>query len=259
MKIDAIDAFSDNIIWAFEGPRGGVVVVDPGDAAPVLQYLLERSAWLEGVLITHHHHDHVGGLEGLQAEAPRAPDADALARIPVYGPEDCVSAGVTHVVRAGDRVPVGTGGRSATTLAVPGHTQDHLAFFLDGPPAVLFSGDTLFAGGCGRLLEGTAEQMYDSLTRLDQLPAETLVYCAHEYTLSNLLFAAHAFPQSDAIQARLKSVTALRSAGGRSLPSTLGVERDTNPFLLAPDLESFRALRAAKDSFRPAAPPVNPL
>jgi len=119
---------------------------------------------------------------------------------------------------------------------------------------VLFSGDTLFAGGCGRLLEGTAEQMFESLTRLASLPPTTEVYCAHEYTLSNLRFAAHAFPQHSAIAQRLQKVIDLRSKGQRTLPSTLRHERETNPFLLAPDLEGFRRLRRDKDSFRPPAP-----
>jgi len=255
LKIDALDAFSDNIIWAFREPSGGVVVVDPGDAAPVLAYLHDQGLWLEAVWITHHHQDHVGGLEGLQAQAPRGPGRDPLDPIPVYGPSACVLHGVNRVLEDGDELALGgPEGRTAQILAVPGHTQDHLAYFLDGAPPVLFSGDTLFAGGCGRLLEGTAEQMFESLTRLACLPPTTEVYCAHEYTLSNLRFAAHAFPQHSAIAQRLQKVIDLRSKGQRTLPSTLRHERETNPFLLAPDLEGFRRLRRDKDSFRPPAP-----
>lgn len=258
MKIEAIDAFTDNIIWAFRGPRGGVLVVDPGEASPVLNYLHMSEAWLEGVLITHHHQDHVGGLESLQAEAPRGPGQDALDPVPVYGPMACVDVGVTHVVRDHDRLAVGTNGETAQVLAVPGHTQDHLAYWFEGRPSILFSGDTLFAGGCGRLLEGTAEQMFGSLNRLAALPAETMVYCAHEYTLSNLMFAAHAFAQSTPIAHRLQQVIELRADGQRTLPSTMRLEHDTNPFLLAPDLETFRRLRQEKDRFRSAAPQRKP-
>ncbi len=261
MKIDAIDAFSDNIIWVFRGPRGGACVVDPGDATPVLAFLAARATWLEAVLITHHHQDHVGGLEQLQLAAPRQPGEDALAPVTVWGPEACIPYGVNSPVKDGDRLVVGPAGEHAEVLAVPGHTQDHLAFWIEGSTEqapVLFCGDTLFAGGCGRLLDGTAEQMHRSLGRLSALPPETQVYCAHEYTLSNLRFAAHAFPESQAIALRLKTVEAQRQADERTLPSSIGTERQTNPFLLAPDLESFRSLRLAKDSFRPPAPPPIP-
>lgn len=258
MKIDAIDAFSDNIIWAFQGPAGGRFVVDPGDASPVLQYLADHKAWLEGVLITHHHQDHVGGLERLQAEAPRAPGEDPLTMVPVFGPQACVSLGVNHPLEHGDRVRVGPQGQFALTLAVPGHTLDHVAYFVDDSPPLLFSGDTLFAGGCGRLLGGTAEQLHASLGQLQSLPDETRIYCAHEYTLSNLQFAADVFPENDAIQSRLLDVIALRKRGQRTLPSSIGLERVSNPFLRAQSLEEFRALRLQKDVYRPPTLDLNP-
>jgi hydroxyacylglutathione hydrolase len=256
VKIDAIDAFSDNIIWAFEGPLGGCFVVDPGDAAPVLQYLSHQRTWLEGVLITHHHQDHVGGLERLQADAPRAPGQDALSQVPVYGPSFCEKLGVNHPVQPGSKLPLGPNGPVADVLGVPGHTEDHLAYVFDLSPPVLFSGDTLFAGGCGRLLGGSAEQLYASLNKLQALPGETLIYCAHEYTLSNLQFAAHTFPQVMAITDRLSEVMAIRKEGGRTLPSQLARERETNPFLLVRSLDAFRELRLQKDAYR--APPLHP-
>ena len=255
MKIDAIDAFTDNIIWAFQGPEGGRFVVDPGDAEPVLQYLADHKAWLEGVLITHHHQDHVGGLEQLQADAPRAPEQDPLSVIPVFGPYACQSLGVNHPVAPGQSVRVGPQGQLAKTLAVPGHTLDHVAYCVDDSPPLLFSGDTLFSGGCGRLLGGSAEQLYASLRLLQSLPDETEIYCAHEYTLSNLQFAADAFPDDAPIRERLRDVIALRRTGRRTLPSSIGLERHSNPFLRADSLEDFRALRLRKDVYR--APPLD--
>ncbi|MFM1850110.1 MAG: hypothetical protein RL446_949 [Pseudomonadota bacterium] len=253
MKITPLFAFSDNIIWAIESDDS-VWVVDPGDAQPVLKWLSASGKSLTGVLITHHHQDHVGGLPSLLDQAPWQ---DPMAPR-VLGPADCQSFGVNTVVIDEQRLPLSDqspGGASLRVLAVPGHTQDHLAYLImpsaiEPGPASLFCGDTLFAGGCGRLLGGTAEQLYDSLLRLAQLPDDTAVYCAHEYTLSNLVFAAHVRPDCLPTQDRLNQVRLIRERGGCTLPSTIGLERQTNPFLRTAGLPAFAALRQEKDSFR---------
>lgn len=253
MKITPLFAFSDNIIWAIES-GDGLWVVDPGDAQPVLEWLQAGHKKLTGVLVTHHHQDHVGGLSALLKQArwqdPLAPR--------VVGPAYCKAYGVNTAVVDGQQIPLDSqtsGATQLTVLAVPGHTQDHLAYVVTPPahrpgPSSLFCGDTLFAGGCGRLLGGTAEQLYNSLRRLGQLPDNTAVYCAHEYTLSNLLFAIHVRPDCPQTQARLQAVRQIRATGGCTLPSTIGLERKTNPFLRTDGLASFAALRREKDGFR---------
>ena len=253
MTITPLFAFSDNIIWAIES-GDSLWVVDPGDAQPVLNWLQITRKKLTGVLITHHHQDHVGGLPALLELAPwQDPMAPG-----VIGPSDCQAFGVNTAVVDGQQIPFdsqGTGAAQITVLAVPGHTPDHLAYLVTPPteapgPANLFCGDTLFAGGCGRLLGGTAEQLYGSLLRLAQMPDDTAVYCAHEYTLSNLLFAVHVRPDCPQTQARLQTVRQIRATGGCTLPSTIGLERQTNPFLRTDGLASFTALRQEKDGFR---------
>ncbi len=253
MKITPLYAFSDNIIWAIESGES-LWVVDPGQAEPVLQWLQLGHKKLTGIMVTHHHQDHVGGLSELLAQAPWQ---DPLGPR-IIGPAFCVPHGVNTVVTDGQRVALSitdTGGPFLEVLAVPGHTQDHLAYLLHRPagscaPASLFCGDTLFAGGCGRLLGGTADQLFNSLKRLSELPEDTAVYCAHEYTLSNLVFAAHVRPYCIQTQQRLESVRHIRDEGGCTLPSTIGLERQTNPFLRTDGLASFAALRQEKDSFR---------
>jgi hydroxyacylglutathione hydrolase len=255
MTITPLFAFSDNIIWAIEA-GDSLWVVDPGDAQPVLDYLTSCRKMLTGVLVTHHHQDHVGGLSALLAQAPWQDPMTPR----VVGPADCKPHGVNTVVAEGQQVPIANDSSPALislqVMAVPGHTQDHLAYLLtpadkSGGPASLFCGDTLFAGGCGRLLGGTAEQLYQSLQRLAHLPDDTAVYCAHEYTLSNLLFAVHVRPNCPQTRERLRQVRDTRSRGGCTLPSTIGLERQTNPFLRADGLQAFAALRREKDSFRP--------
>ncbi len=253
MKITPLFAFSDNIIWAIES-GDSLWVVDPGQAQPVLQWLQRERKKLTGIMVTHHHQDHVGGLSELLAHAPW--QDRLLPRI--IGPAFCMPHGVNTAVTDGQRVPLSnsdSGGAFLEVLEVPGHTKDHLAYLLQDAggcpgPASLFCGDTLFAGGCGRLLGGTAEQLFHSLARLSQLPEDTGVYCAHEYTLSNLLFAAHVRPDCAQTQQRLESVRRIRDQGGCTLPSTIGLERQTNPFLRTDGLASFAALRQEKDSFR---------
>ncbi|MGQ0586419.1 MAG: hydroxyacylglutathione hydrolase [Gammaproteobacteria bacterium] len=259
LSITPIPAFTDNYFWLLE--RGGrAVVVDPGDAAPVEQVLVSRGLTLEAILVTHHHSDHIGGLAGLTARRD----------IPVYGPaaESPQIPQLTRRLREGDRVEAL--GVAFEVWEVPGHTLGHIAYVAGAPSSERFvlCGDTLFSAGCGRLFEGTAAQLHRSLARLAVLPADTRVYCTHEYTLANLAFAAAVEPDRAEVGAELARVRALRAAGEPSLPSTIGRERRINPFLrtadpvlaaavrrhagdaLAAEVEVFAALRRWKDGFR---------
>lgn len=251
MKIHALPAFADNIIWGLES-AGELVVVDPGQAEPVMQFLADRGLRLSAILVTHHHADHTGGISELLSQCA-AKTKEGLA---VFGPGYCKSLGVTHEVTDGSEVWLFSHSLRLETIACPGHTRDHIAFFAhpSGQAPMLFCGDTLFAGGCGRLLGGTAAQLFHSLGRFAALPDDTRVFCAHEYTLSNLLFAAQALPGNAAIRNRLIQVKGQRAQGLCTLPSTIGLEKKTNPFLLSvaeANLAEFAARRTAKDNFRP--------
>ncbi|QVM89719.1 hydroxyacylglutathione hydrolase [Pseudomonas entomophila] len=222
IQIDALPAFSDNYIWLLQDTANRrCAVVDPGDAAPVLAWLGEHPDWvLEAILVTHHHHDHVGGVEALKQTTGAQVFGPANERIPARD------------VALEDGAQVHVLGLAFDVLAMPGHTLGHIAYYTaQSPTPLLFSGDTLFAAGCGRLFEGTPEQMHQSLQRLAALPEQTQVYCAHEYTLSNLRFAKAVEPHSEPVQKRLEAVTRLRDDNRISLPSTIGIERQTNPFL----------------------------
>lgn len=236
MKITGIPAFQDNYIWCIEGD-GRALVVDPGDADPVLEHLSASGAALAAILITHHHDDHAGGITGLVRRFD----------VPVFGPAVEDIAGVTVKVREGDTVRVPQLDAQFSVIELPGHTLGHVAYYR---PNQLFCGDTLFACGCGRLFEGTAEQMYSSLSKLAALPGDTQVYCAHEYTQSNIRFALAVEPDNQRLIARSKRVNALRQAGLPSLPSTIETERETNPFLRAgePAVIAAARLRGADDS-----------
>ena len=254
IQISALPAFTDNYIWLLQDHRTQrCVVVDPGDAAPVLAWLDAHPGWvLSDILITHHHHDHVGGVERLKQ----------LSGATVYGPASENIPARDVALKDNDSVSVL--GWDFDVYAVPGHTLGHIAYYHHG---LLFCGDTLFAAGCGRLFEGTPEQMHHSLGRLAALPEDTLVYCTHEYTLSNLKFAAAVEPGNADIAARLEKVTRQRQNGVMTLPSTLALEKLTNPFLRTTETlvtqkvdewdgaqnrgpsEVFAALRAWKDTF----------
>lgn len=240
-RIVAIPAFQDNYIWMLLDDAGQrATVVDPGDAAPVIAALQTRGLELAAVLITHHHADHVGGLAALCARYPH---------ITVHGPHNPAIDGIDRRWRAGETLALDGFGVRFEVFEVPGHTLDHIAWYaptLEGadPRPVLFCGDTLFAGGCGRLFEGTAAQMHASLSRLAALPGDTLVYCAHEYTASNLRFAMHVEPDSPALARRQAEVTALRTANRPTVPSSIAVERATNPFLRVGQPEVRRAAQA---------------
>jgi len=217
-NVTAIPAFADNYIWLIRTTGKTCAIVDPGDAAPVLDFLAEHDLDLRYVLITHHHADHIGGLHELQSRF----DAE------VFGPEDSRIGSLDHVVREGDKVVLPDLELEYDVIEVPGHTRSHIAYYGHGQ---LFCGDTLFSVGCGRLFEGTAEQMQRSLDKLAVLPADTLVYCAHEYTLGNCRFAVEVEPRNDALLEKLQSVEAARAAGEVTIPSRLGEELQVNPFL----------------------------
>ena len=193
-------------------------MVDPGEARPVEDYLAREKLELVAILATHHHADHVGGIAELAARR----------RIPVYGPRHEPIATLTDPVAEGDTVEIPRLGVKFSVLDIPGHTRAHIAYYGAG---ALFCGDTLFACGCGRLFEGTADQMYASLGKLAALPDETRVYCGHEYTLANIGFARTVEPGNQALGRREERDRKLREAGRPTLPSTLGDEKRTNPFL----------------------------
>ena len=220
MNLLALPAFTDNYIWMFHDGRQALVV-DPGDAAPVHQALDAHGLALAAILVTHHHNDHVGGLAGLRTRLEG----------PVFGPAHEFIPGPHVAVSGGDTVEAL--GASFEVLDVPGHTAGHIAYMhrpANGAP-LLFCGDTLFSGGCGRLFEGTPAQMHQSLARLAQLPDDTRVCCAHEYTLSNLKFARAVEPSNTDLLAYTSRCEDLRSRGLPTLPGSIGQERLINPFL----------------------------
>jgi hydroxyacylglutathione hydrolase len=212
-----IPAFSDNYIWLLHA-HGQAAVVDPGDAEPVLRQLATSGLQLHTILITHHHHDHIGGVERLQNETGAR----------VYAPARESYDFMHQPVHEGDQIELDFLPLKLTVLEVPGHTLGHVAYY---GAKLLFCGDTLFSAGCGRLFEGTPAQMLDSLNKLANLPAETAVYCTHEYTEHNLKFARQLDPTNTALLARQAQVAKWRKQGLPSLPSTLAIERDSNPFL----------------------------
>ena len=238
MEIVAVPAFSDNYLWLVHDEASGeTAVVDPGDAAPVLAEADKRGWAITQIWNTHWHPDHTGGNLAIK-EARGAK---------VSGPAAENIACRDVALREGDEVRLGN--HVARVIEVPGHTAGHIALIFD-EEGVAFVGDTLFAMGCGRLFEGTPEQMYESLKRLTSLPDDTRLYCAHEYTLSNGRFAAHADPQNAAIADRLARVQQLRDDGIGTVPTTVGQERETNPFVRATNVDEFARLRKEKDSFR---------
>ena len=217
VAVEPIPAFNDNYLWLLvHGPDAAVV--DPGDAGPVLQRLRQRNLGLRAILVTHHHGDHVGGVAALAAATGAR----------VFGPRSEPIPAREVALAGGERIDVL--GAQFDVLAVPGHTLGHVAYHA---PALrmLFCGDTLFAAGCGRLFEGTAAQMATSLAALAALPADTRVFCAHEYTLSNLRFALAVEPGNEALRERHRACAALRERGEPTVPSTIADELATNPFL----------------------------
>lgn len=223
MNLISIPAFQDNYIWLLDDRQGRCIIVDPGEARPVLEALQRLQLAPSAILLTHHHHDHVGGVAQIVSQYPG---------LAVYGPQETAGKGANHIVHDGDTFDID--GRQYRTIAVPGHTLGHVAFY---SAPYLFCGDTIFSAGCGRLFEGTAKQMYDSFQQLAQLPDNTLICCAHEYTLSNLKFARAILPEDREIETYQQHVEALRAKGQASVPSTLQLERKINLFLRCHDAD----------------------
>lgn len=224
LTISPIPALDSNYFWVIrpDDQSDAVYVVDPGDAAPVTEYLRHHQFQLAGMLITHRHRDHTQGITGLLERWP----------VPVYGPDSDLIPQITHKLEDGDFLQLA--GINFKIIAVPGHTWEHIAYFSDDNPAappVLFCGDALFAGGCGRRFDGTAEIMWDSLQTLAALPDNTQIYCAHEYTQANLAFAVAVEPNNTELCARFEQVKQTRAQGQISLPSNILLEKRTNPFL----------------------------
>lgn len=287
-QIIPIPALQDNYIWLlWHRDMPDCVVIDPGEARPVIRYLVQHQLSLSAILVTHHHWDHTNGIEALLQQWP----------VPVFGPSREVISGLTHPLKADDQIKLLQGRVRFNILEIPGHTRGHIAYYgrldllrkvvlrphssfglgfghyadfteslLESYP-ILFCGDTLFTAGCGRLFEGTAEQMYRSLMQLRALPDKTQIYCGHEYTWANLCFAQYLEPQNPAIQARLKAVKCARAQLAPTVPSLLREEKLTNPFLrcdaadfvrqvrlrwpyvgLSP-IEIFKAVRQCKDNW----------
>jgi hydroxyacylglutathione hydrolase len=242
LEIVAVPAFADNYLWlVHDRDSGETAVVDPGDPAPVLAEADRRHWRITKILNTHWHPDHTGGNLAIKEKTGAT----------IIGPagENGRVPGLDIALKEGDRASIGE--HEAEVWEVPGHTLGHIAYIFR-EDHVAFVGDTLFAMGCGRLFEGSPEQMHRSLGRLASLPEDFSLYCAHEYTLANAKFAVHAFPDSDAIGRRLAEVSAARDAGQPTVPTTVAEERATNPFLLARDVAHFADLRAEKDNFRSA-------
>lgn len=224
-----IPAFKDNYIWLLR-KDASAAVVDPGDALPVLDVLEREGLSLTTILVTHHHADHQGGVAALLAQH----------RAEVFGPAAESITGITRSLRGGETVRVPGCDADFQVIAVPGHTLGHVAYYGSG---CLFCGDTLFAGGCGRLFEGTAAQMLESLARLSALPDETVVYCAHEYTQANLRFALAVEPGNPRLQRRAEEVAVARARGLATVPSTIAIEKASNPFLRCREPEVVAAAR----------------
>jgi hydroxyacylglutathione hydrolase len=240
ITVTAIPAFSDNYIWLLSTGGGRCAVVDPGDAAPVREKLRQNGLKLDSILLTHHHADHVGGVAELAEETGAR----------VFGPDDTRISHVDQVCNEGDTIEIPRLGLTFSVIEVPGHTSSHIAYFGHGS---VFCGDTLFSVGCGRLFEGTPEQMQDSLDKLAKLPPETLVFCAHEYTLSNCDFALAVEPGNPDLQRRASEVEAKRAVGRITLPSTLGEEIAVNPFLRTREATVVEAARARNPQASPGA------
>ncbi len=243
MKIDHIHAFTDNYIWVIRN-KTQVTLVDPGDPAPVLKFLHENDLNLQDILITHHHWDHIGGINQLK---PVCQDK-------IYGPDNPNIKGIDIILKQDDKLS--TLDVSFEVIETPGHTLDHIAFYAE-EKSLVFCGDTLFSGGCGRMFEGTYDQLCNSLQKLANLPDETFVYCTHEYTVKNLEFVRSIINDDD-VDNYYRISQNKRNKNEPTLPSSIGLEKKINPFLLhkIPDnlkslsrVDCFRELRIAKDNF----------
>ena len=244
INIEPIEAFSDNYIWLLTTNEGSIVI-DPGESSNVINYLDNNQLDLKAIFITHHHFDHTGGINEITSYYP----------VNVFGPINNVET-INKRLKDGDRVSII--GIDFEIIEIPGHTLDHIAYFSEnnGNP-ILFCGDTLFAAGCGRVFEGTFEQMYESIIKLKNLPINTKIYCGHEYTLSNLEFAKEAEPFNQDTLSRYNNVLKLREKGTPSIPSLLSTELKTNPFLRCDNKElqenistKFKTIKESKEIFK---------
>lgn len=233
-EVIRIPAFKDNYIWLLRKGRSAVVV-DPGDALPVLEVLEREALALKAILVTHHHADHQGGVATLLSSYP----------VEVFGPAAESITGLTRPLSGGETIRVESIDAGFQVFAVPGHTLGHLAYYGHG---CLFCGDTLFGAGCGRLFEGTPVQMSDSLATLAALPDETAVYCAHEYTETNLRFALTVEQGNPDLRQRMDEVGVARAQGVATIPSTIGLEKATNPFLRCGSPEIVATVRARREN-----------
>jgi hydroxyacylglutathione hydrolase len=259
LQVHTIPAFEDNYFWLIQ-PDAQLpysYIVDPGSAQVVHDYLKQHQLKLKGILLTHHHHDHIDGAAELRDQY----------QIPIYGPRSARIPQVTHHLGEGDELPLGN--LTAKILEIPGHTLDHIAYSIETAeqPPHLFSGDTLFGAGCGRLFDGTAPLLHAALQRIAALPEDTLIYGGHEYTLANIRFALTIEPDNAELHARQALETKKRQQGIATLPTRLDIEKRTNPFLrchlksvrrsaeqisgktFANDAEVFASLRLIKDCF----------
>ncbi len=219
LTVHAVNAFKDNYIWLIQAENSRkVLIVDPGHAEPVFEALKQMTLTPAAILITHHHADHIGGVEALLDHY----------QVPVFGPATKQIPAVTHPLKQTHALQVDPDFPLFQVMETPGHTPEHICYLLENK---LFCGDTLFAGGCGKLLGGSAEQLFLSLQQLKQLPAETEVYCAHEYTEANLRFASVVEPDNRTLQERRQQVREMREAGQPTVPSLMADELATNPFL----------------------------
>lgn len=252
--IHPIPVLKDNYVWTMIDHHRQALIVDPGEAAPVIDYLKQHNLQLVGIFITHHHWDHTNGLAELTQHYS----------VPIFGPAIENISYVTQPLAEGDEIKIPGFTLPFTTMTIPGHTRGHIAYY---SPTILFCGDTLFSSGCGRIFEGSPEEMYASLQKIAALPDETKIYCAHEYTLANLHFAKTVEANNKLIDERIAIVNELRKNNLPSLPSLLREEKDTNPFLrcdspeiiaavekhtgqrLTHEVEVFAALRKWKDNF----------
>lgn len=232
LEIIPLPALKDNYIWLLKNKASRhIAIVDPSEPEPVLKLINSENLIPIAILITHHHWDHVGGIAGITKEY----------NIPVYTPKTESVDGSTHPVGEGDVVSLPELDLNLDILDVPGHTAGAVAYYTD---KIVFSGDTLFTAGCGRLFEGTPPQMHASLSKFKSLADETLLYCGHEYTVSNLLFAATVEPANKAIQERLNLAKHARNENQPTVPATLAIEKETNPFLRC---EQSNVINAAAD------------
>jgi hydroxyacylglutathione hydrolase len=239
LEVVPVPVLTDNYVWLIHDSESGeTAAVDPSVADPVLAAAAAKGWQLSQVLNTHWHPDHTGGNAAIQSATGS----------PIIAPAEAERVSkVDGVMAEGDRVRVC--GAEALVWEIPAHTAGHIAYYFEDE-GMIFVGDTMFAMGCGRLFEGTAEQMYANLQRIAALPGDVRIYCGHEYTLANARFAADVEPNNASVAARLKKVEALRASGDVTLPTTVAEERETNPFVRATNWEEFARLRSAKDSFR---------